>query len=226
MYHPRSPTWRRNGWPSSTGLSRRGTSPSTVTARIANTVRASCLGDVDTCDMYVLILGHRYGSQPAGDNPEHLSITRMEYRRAGQSEIPRIALLRTSIPDVRLSDVKDPERLALVLAFRDEADREVRASEFSDLQGLIQKLSTGVDGVLGNGVARPPGAAAGTAADVLGGPEGTARRAGCPPGRSDGAHPRVAVLYGLGGTGKTSVAVEYAYRHLARGGGGPAVRGG
>ena len=32
------------------------------------------------------------------------------------------------------------------------------------------------------------------------------------PGRPG---PRVAVLYGLGGAGKTSVAVEYAHRHLA-----------
>ena len=101
----------------------------------SDTVRASCLGDVDTCDMYVLILGHRYGSQRAADNPERLSITRLEYRRAGQSGIPRIGLLRTSIPDVRLSDMNDPERLALVLAFRDEANREVRTGEFGDLQG-------------------------------------------------------------------------------------------
>ncbi|HUN31351.1 MAG TPA: hypothetical protein VMU95_04970 [Trebonia sp.] len=32
---------------------------------------------------------------------------------------------------------------------------------------------------------------------------------------ADGTAPRLAVLYGLGGAGKTSVALEYAYRHLA-----------
>ena len=30
----------------------------------------------------------------------------------------------------------------------------------------------------------------------------------------DGDGPRMVVLYGLGGAGKTSVAVEYAHRHL------------
>ena len=81
----------------------------------SETVRDSCLDDVDTCDLYVLILGHRYGFQPADDNPEGLSITQLEFRRAGQSGIPRIALVRTSIPDVSLSDMEDPERAALVL---------------------------------------------------------------------------------------------------------------
>src|SRR5262252_7974771 len=86
----------------------------------SHTVRDSCLADVDTCDLYVLILGHRYGFQPPKDNPEGLSITQLEFRRAGESHIPRIALVRTSIPDVRLSDMDDADKWARVRTFRDE----------------------------------------------------------------------------------------------------------
>ena len=116
----------------------------------SDTVRDSCLDDIAKCDLYVLILGHRYGFQPVEDNPEGWSITQLEFRRAGLSGIPRIALLRTSIPDVRLSDLADPRRLALVSAFREEVAREVRPAEFEDLRGLIQGLSTGVAAGLGN----------------------------------------------------------------------------
>ena len=188
----------------------------------SDTVRDSCLDDVDTCDLYVLIVGHRYGSQPAQDNPQGLSITHLEFRRAGLSGIPRIALLRTSIPDVSLSDLADPPRLALVSAFREEVAREVRPAEFSDLQGLIQGLSTGVQAELGklaSGLSghravgpvlrlapRPPFLAG--REELLA--ELDARLAG-----GEGAGPRIVVLCGLGGAGKTSVAVEYAYRHLA-----------
>src|ERR1700757_2918460 len=110
----------------------------------SDTVRDSCLDDVAGCDLYVLIAGHRYGFVPPSDNPEGLSITQLEFRRAGEAGIPRVALLRTSIPDVSLSDLADPARAALVWAFREEVAREVRAAEFSDLQGLVQGLSTGV----------------------------------------------------------------------------------
>ena len=109
----------------------------------SDTVRGSCLEDVAGCGLYVLILGHRYGFQPPQDNPEDLSITHLEFRRAGERGIPRVALLRTSIPDVRLSDLQDPARAPLVLAFRDEVAGAVRPAEFSDLKGLIQGLSTG-----------------------------------------------------------------------------------
>src|SRR5215471_21425823 len=63
----------------------------------SETVLESCLRDVDGCDLYVLIVGHRYGFQPEQDNPEALSITHLEFQRAGECGIPRVALLRTSI---------------------------------------------------------------------------------------------------------------------------------
>ena len=58
----------------------------------SETVRESCLDDIDRCDLYVLILGHRYGFQPAEDNPDNLSITHLEFRRAKQSGVPRSAI--------------------------------------------------------------------------------------------------------------------------------------
>src|SRR5215472_5841692 len=123
----------------------------------SETVRESCLDDVGKCDLYVLILGHRYGFQPADGNPGGLSITQLEFRRAGECHIPRVALLRTSIPNVRLSDLQDPARAALVWAFRAEVEREVRAAEFADDGGLIRGLSTGVQGELAKLADRPAG---------------------------------------------------------------------
>jgi HEAT repeat protein len=114
----------------------------------SGTVRDSCLDDIAACDLYVLILGHRYGFQPLDDNPEELSITHLEFRRAGECGIPRVALLRTSNPDEAVSDLGEPQQLALVSAFRDEVARQVRPGQFSDLQGLIQGLSTGVQNEL------------------------------------------------------------------------------
>jgi Domain of unknown function (DUF4062) len=114
----------------------------------SETVRESCLDDIDGCDLYVLILGHRYGFQPEEGNPENLSITHLEFRRAKQSGIPRIALLHTSIPGIRLSDLRDPQKAALLSAFDVKVRREVRPAEFSDSQGLIQRLSTGVQSEL------------------------------------------------------------------------------
>src|SRR6516162_10078720 len=179
----------------------------------SDTVRDSCLDDVAGCDLYVLILGHRCGSQPPQDNPQGLSITHLEFRRAGECGIPRVALLRTSIPDVSLSDLEDPARAPLVLAFRAEVASSVRPAQFSDLQGLTQGLSTGIQSELdklskqsADQMAARPVFLAGREellADL------DARLA------EDGAGPRVVALCGLGGAGKTSVALEYAHRHLA-----------
>ncbi len=191
----------------------------------SDTVRASCLEDVAACDLYVLILGHRYGFQPPDANPEGLSITHLEFRRAGECGIPRVALLRTSIPDVRVSDLQDQARAPLVLGFRDEVARRVRAAEFSDLKGLIQGLSTGIQGELDKLHKRDTGQVGREAAGLalrlaprpvfLAGREELLAALDARLGGDDGAGPRVVALCGLGGAGKTSVAVEYAHRHLA-----------
>ena len=188
----------------------------------SDTVRDSCLDDVAACDLYVLIAGHRYGFVPARGNPEGLSITQLEFRRAGEAGIPRVALLRTSVPDVRLSDLPDSARAPLVLGFREEVAREVRAAEFSDLKGLVQGLSTGVQGELAKLDRRTEQQQAvrdaGLALRVASRPVYLAGReqllAELDARLSGGPRPRTAVLYGLGGAGKTSVAVEYAHRHL------------
>jgi len=39
-----------------------------------------CLADVVACDIYVGLVGWRYGYIPEQDNPERKSITELEYR--------------------------------------------------------------------------------------------------------------------------------------------------
>lgn len=48
-----------------------------------------CLADVAASDIYVGLIGWRYGYQPDQDNPEHRSITELEYRQAGASGLTR-----------------------------------------------------------------------------------------------------------------------------------------
>ena len=187
----------------------------------SGTVRDSCLDDVAACDLLVLILGHRYGFQPSDGNPEGLSITHLEFRRAGECGIPRVALLRTSIPDVALSDLGEPQRMALVSAFRDEVASQVRPAQFGDLQGLIQGLSTGIQNELDKPGRRPADQMAvrrvlrlAPRPVFLAGREELLAELGARLAGDDDAGPRVVALCGLGGAGKSSVAVEYAHRRL------------
>lgn len=110
----------------------------------SDTVRVHCLEDVTSCDLYVLILGHSYGHQPADGNPDNLSITQLEFRRAGEVRIPRIVLRQRSIGDVSLTDVGNAERYALQNAFAQEVQTATTPYDFKSDADLISGLSTGM----------------------------------------------------------------------------------
>lgn len=114
-----------------------------------DTVTQSCLEDIDICDIYVLILGFRYGFVPPDDKLPGPSITQLEFRRAGERGIPRIVLLSKGASDMSLTDFADPQRYQGIMAFRAEVGGAVRAAEFTDLTSLIAELSAGVQRVLG-----------------------------------------------------------------------------
>ena len=100
----------------------------------------------------------------------------------------------------------------------------VRPAEFSDLQGLIQGLSTGIQGELDKLDKRDERQAGPVAAGrvlrlaprpvFLAGREELLAELEARLAGDDDAGPRVVALCGLGGAGKTSVALEYAHRQL------------
>lgn len=114
----------------------------------SQSVLKSCLADIEGCDLYLLVLGHRYGFRPPEENPENLSITQLEFRHAGTHGKPRIVLQRSSIPNVEFSDIFDPVEMGAVKAFQSEVGNEVRPARFANEDELIEKLRAGITGEL------------------------------------------------------------------------------
>ena len=61
-----------------------------------DSVALSCLQDVADCDLYIGIVGLRYGFIPTSGivNENGLSITELEYRHAKENDIPRLMFLK------------------------------------------------------------------------------------------------------------------------------------
>lgn len=65
-----------------------------------NGVVATCIADVRACDLYILILGQRYGYVPDGDDdPAAKSITELEFEACenpgdGRARIPRLVFIK------------------------------------------------------------------------------------------------------------------------------------
>lgn len=108
----------------------------------------TCLDDVASCDLVVLLLGYRQGYVPPEDNPHALSITRLEFRHALARKIPVIPLLTTR-PDANNSNLLNSEEMAHVGAFHAEVNEEHVPGQFADLDKLRLQLARGVERELG-----------------------------------------------------------------------------
>jgi len=107
----------------------------------------TCLDDVASCDVVVLILGYRRGHVPPEDNPEGLSITRMEFRHALARKIPVIPL-QTTRPDANTSNLLDPDDRAHAEAFHAEVGRTHVPGQFANLDELRSQLARGMERAL------------------------------------------------------------------------------
>ena len=180
-----------------------------------------CVEKVRGCQVYVGVLGTRYGS-PVRDKPE-VSYTELEFDAATEAGLDRLVfLLDTDAEDVRIppSELIDREFGARQDAFRRRVqDSGLVTGSFASPAELGQLVERSLRD-LAQSHRRPPGAPAGQPVrlaprpPVLAGREELLMALDARLSVGDGPAPRTVVLSGLGGAGKTSVAVEYAHRHL------------
>ena len=181
-----------------------------------------CREQVGRADVYAGIIGFRYGS-PVRDEPD-LSYTELEFDTATELGLPRLVFVLDEnavlpLPGVFLSDPVYGERQR---AFRDrvgDAGITVQPVGSPDrLETLLfQALAPLKQQAPGDRAARPGGDV--VAVRLPPRPVYLAGReellAGLDARLAAGPRPGVVVLCGLGGAGKTSVAVEYAHQQAA-----------
>jgi hypothetical protein len=126
-------------------------------------VLASCRTDVSKCEIYVCIVGMRYGFRPEkAENPDDESITQLEFRHAKRLNIPCYVFVKSDVADYKLAhtDSHTQENGAgeRIKTFRTWVAGEagVRPAVFSTLQELREKLLTAVLTYQGRGASPDP----------------------------------------------------------------------
>jgi len=186
---------------------------------------ARCLADVEACDLYVGIFAHRYGYIPEHNNPERRSITELEYRHAETLGIPRLIFLLDLtapwLPSWIDAFTGDGDQGARIRAFRDELGRERLVSFFANADELAQKASVAVTNHSRYQLVRDLPAV--TASEMwtipppvrlfVGRDEQLAALHDHLAGQGAATLVPTAALSGMGGVGKTQLALAYAHRY-------------
>jgi Domain of unknown function (DUF4062) len=176
-----------------------------------------CRALVRDCDIYVGLIGLRYGA-PVHDQPE-VSYSELEFDAATEASLPRLVFLLDEEQEVpipaRWLRNSDPELQAKQRAFRERLRSSgTITGTFSSPQRLGLLLLRALTGLRRE---RQPGVALRLPPRpdfVFGRRDLLAELHARLTGR-DRDGPGIVALCGPGGAGKTSVAVEYAHRHLA-----------
>jgi Domain of unknown function (DUF4062) len=188
-----------------------------------------CREQVGRADVYAGIIGFRYGS-PVRDEPA-CSYTELEFAAAGELGLPRLVFVLDEnavlpLPQVFLSDPVHGERqrafrqrvqdTGIMVQWVDSPDR-LETLLFQALVTLRQTAGGRAGRGRGPGAAGQPGVAMRLAPRpvYLAGREELLAGLDARLAAGPGTGPRVVVLSGMGGAGKTSVAVDYAHRQAA-----------
>jgi len=104
-----------------------------------------CLTDVASCDLYIGIFAWRYGYIPPGQPPDReRSITKLEYRQAGQSDLERLIFLLDEDAPWPRSKMEKGVGGEKIEALRAELAREHIVQFFKSPEELAGQVATSV----------------------------------------------------------------------------------
>ncbi len=192
-----------------------------------HTLISASLAKVDAADGYVGLISYRYGQMPVcpDRNPDRLSLTELEFRRAVERQIPICMFIMHDdhpIPRGALNAEPGTKRKLTAFIARAKANRiyaEFRSEEQLKSQALqsLEKLKGALDGRLAPQPPTPP-ASRPVRSNIA--PLGNLPFVGrdvllstIAAALGDPSREAMAALHGTAGVGKSELAREFARRH-------------